>query len=124
MDRQILVRRLGLALVLVVIVLMLADFNNRVLELNRLTTQQELVASQATALFATQQALETQIAYATSIQAVEEWAYEEGRMTQNGDVLVVPLPGSEMLPTPTATPIPQETPLANWEVWWALFFDN
>jgi hypothetical protein len=65
--------------------------------------------------------LNTQIAYATSEGAVEEWAYVEGHMVRQGENLIVPLQpeGATQVPlvVPTATPIP----VSNWDIWMALF---
>jgi len=110
---------------IVVIILLMAEFNNRMTELNRLTVQRGQAAAQITSLVQTQAALETQIAHATSVAAVEEWAYEEGRLVRPGDNPVVPLPGSEEgSPTPVpSVPLESDGVVENWEVWYALFFD-
>ena len=108
---------------ILIIILILADFNNRMTELQRVTVQRERIAVQVTDLLSTQSLLETQIAQATSVAAVEEWAYEQGKMVRPGDELIVPLPGPSL--EPTATPVPEETPppADKWELWWALFFN-
>jgi hypothetical protein len=79
---------------------------------------------QATEASQTQIALQTQVAYAGSDAAVEEWARREGHYVLEGDQPVVPLgqPGSEPVVVPTPTVLP--TPMPNWQVWWNLFFDN
>ncbi len=108
------------ALVLGFLLLMgLFDRLTELSSLNRLEKTIEIEVAQNTA---TIQSLYTQIAYATSEAAVEEWAREEGHMARPGDVLIVPIaPGN-----PTAQgiiqPTPTQRPVANWEVWWALFF--
>ncbi len=107
---------------LVVLVMLLGDFNARIAELNRLRREHEQVATQLAALQETQTALKTQVAYATSEAAVLQNAYEEERMVRPGDVLVVPL--SPAVETPVPAVPPRQTPARyeNWEYWLALFF--
>jgi len=106
-----------------IVLVLMADFNNRVAAVNRLAQQREVVAAQATDLMAAQITLQARIEYATSEAAVEEWAYEEGRMVRPGDQLVVPLPVGEALPAPTPAAAAAAPPLENWQVWLAVFFD-
>jgi hypothetical protein len=108
---------------LAVLTLLVMDFNNRMAELKRLSSQHELVAAEVTSLVQTQTHLETQIAYATSEAAVMEWAYQEGHWLREGDVPVVPLPDGSA-PEPTAMPIPTQTQESNWQIWFSLFFDR
>ena len=109
---------------LIVLTLLVMDFNNRMAELRRLSDKREEVAVEATNLIQTQVQLETQIAYATSEGAVEQWAYEEGHMVREGENLVIPLeyPGFTPKVTilPTATPVPK----TNWQIWVSLFLES
>jgi len=109
---------------LIVLTLLVMDFNNRMAELRRLSDKREDVAVEATNLIQTQVQLETQIVYATSEGAVEEWAYEEGHMVREGENLVIPLeyPGFTPKVTilPTATPVPK----TNWQIWVSLFLES
>ena len=109
---------------LIVLTLLVMDFNNRMAELRRLSDKREDVAVEATNLVQTQVQLKTQIAYATSDAAVEEWAYEEGHMVREGENLVIPLeyPGftPEVTILPTATPEPK----SNWQIWISLFLES
>ncbi|GAB4581823.1 MAG: hypothetical protein Fur0022_45740 [Anaerolineales bacterium] len=118
-------RKILIGALLVIIILLMAEFNNRMTELNRLTEQRDRAAAQITSLVQTQVALGTQIAYATSVSAVEQWAYEEGKLIRPGDNPVVPLASGETQnPTPVpASPIQAGEVVENWEVWFALFFD-
>ncbi len=117
-------RRVAVFVGMLVLVLMVVDFNARLEELNLLRKHAEVLGGQATQAVQTQVALETQVAYAASNQAVEDWARTEGHMVQPGDEPVVPVgqPGTVPLQQPTATPPP--TPMPNWQVWWNLFFGN
>ena len=109
---------------LVVLAFLVMDFNSRMSELRRLRDKHEVVAQRVTNMVLTQVYLETEIAYATSEQAVREWAYQEGRMVRDGDVLIVPIPMAEITPTPMVVETPMAEVVSPWRVWWALFFDR
>ena len=107
-----------------VLILVVIEFNTRLEELNRLNDQRDQVRAIATQAMQTQIALNTQVAYAESTAAVDEWARTQGHYVQEGDQPVIPIgqPGSE--PVIVSTPIPTPTPMQNWEVWWSLFFSE
>jgi hypothetical protein len=118
------IRRVAVFAGIFILVLVLIEFNSRLEELNRLSDQREEVRAAATQAMQTQAALHTQVAYAGSTAAVEEWARTEGHYVQEGDQPVVPVgqPGSEPVIVRTPTPVP--TPMENWQVWWELFFSE
>jgi hypothetical protein len=118
------IRRVVIAIGILVLVFIVLEFNRRLEELNMLNAQSKLVQMQATQAVQTQLALQTEVAYAGSSAAVEEWARTDGHYIQEGDLPVVPLgqPGSVPIEASTPTPIPTQP--ANWEVWWNLFFGN
>lgn len=107
-----------------ILILVVIEFNTRLEELNRLSDQRDEVRAIATQAMQTQIALNTQVAYAGSTAAVNEWARTEGHYVQDGDQPVIPVgqPGSEPVIVATQSPIP--TPMQNWEVWWDLFFSE
>lgn len=107
-----------------ILILFVIEFNSRLEELNRLTEQRDNIRALATQAMQTQIALQTQVAYAGSDDAVEEWARTEGHLMQEGDQPVIPLgmPGSD--PVVVNTPQPTPTPMQNWEIWWTLFFEE
>jgi hypothetical protein len=115
-------RRVVIAIGILVLVFIVLEFNRRLEELNMLNAQKTLVQMQATQAVQTQLALQTQVAYAGSSAAVEEWARTDGHYIQDGDLPVVPLgqPGAPPIEASTPTPIPTQP--VNWEVWWDLFF--
>jgi hypothetical protein len=117
-------RRMAVFAGILVLILAVIEFNARLEELNRLNDQREDVRILATQAMQTQFALQTQVAYASSTAAVEEWARTEGHYVQEGDQPVVPVsqPGSE--PVIVSTPTPTPTPMQNWQVWWELFFSE
>ena len=117
-------RRVAVFAGIIILILIMVELNSRLEELNRLNDQLDQVRIAATHSVQTQVALQTQLAYAGSTQAVEEWARTEGHYMQEGDQPVVPIgqPGSNPIVIATATPIP--TPMQNWQVWWGLFFSK
>lgn len=118
------IRRLAIFIGLFILILVLIEFNSRLEELNRLDDQRDEVRNAATQVMQTQQSLQTQVAYAGSTAAVEQWARTEGHYIQDGDQPVIPVgqPGSEPVVLSTPTPLP--TPMPNWQVWWELFFSE
>jgi len=109
---------------LVVLTLLVMDFNNRMAEQRRLSDKREDVAVEATELRSTQVFLETQLAYATSIAAVEEWAYEEGHMVREGENLVIPLEYPGFTPQVTVIPTATPEPESNIQIWLSLFLES
>ena len=102
---------------LMVLILLVTDFNSRMAELTRLQGQKEIEQDRLAGLEATQADLFTQIAYATSDAAVEAWAREEGRLAQPGDHPIIPIPLGE---TPTVVEVAEINsfePLTKWDVW-------
>jgi hypothetical protein len=116
------VRRVAGMIGILALVFIVLEFNRRLEELNLLNKQNELVRVQATQAVQTQSALQTQVAYAGSTAAVEEWARTDGHYIQDGDLPVVPLGQPGAAPIESSTPVPVPTQMANWEVWWNLFF--
>ena len=102
--------------------LVMLDFNRRQAEAQRLEADRSVAATEVAQLEKEHSALQTQVAYATTDAAVVAWAHEQGKLTQNNEVLVVPL-----LPTPApspAAPPPQAPPpRPAWILWWDLFVD-
>ena len=115
-------RRVFIAAGILILMFMVMDFNTRLENLNRLNDQREVVREQATQAMQTELAMRTAVAYATSDQAVEDWARSDGHYQKPGDQPVVPLgqPGNEPVISSTPTPIP--TPMPNWLIWQELFF--
>jgi hypothetical protein len=117
-------RRAAVFLGIFILTLLVIEFNSRLEELNRLNDQRDETRVMATQSIQTQMSLQTQVAYANSTAAVDEWARTEGHYVMEGDQPVIPIvqPGSDPVIVPTPSPIP--TPMQNWEVWWSLFFDK
>ena len=109
---------------LVVLTLLVMDFNNRMAGLRRLSDKREDVAIEATDLRQTQVYLETQVAYATSEAAVDEWAYEEGHLVREGENLVIPLEYPGFTPKVTIVPTATPEPESNLQIWYSLFLES
>jgi hypothetical protein len=109
---------------LVTLSLLVMDFNNRMAGLRRLSDKREDVVIEATDLMQTQVYLETQIAYATSEAAVNEWAYEEGHLVREGENLVIPLEYPGFTPKVTVIPTATPEPESNLQIWYSLFLES
>lgn len=109
---------------LAILALLVIGFNNRMAEQRQLVAQAEKVHVELEALRQTDAYLDAQLAYANSDAAVEEWAYEEAHWIRPGDQPIVPISPSESTPIPPPVATPEPVEYANWQVWWALFFDD
>jgi len=116
------VRRVLVTIGIDVLVFLVLEFNRRLEELKLLTDQTQLVRTQATQAAYTLVALQTDVAYANSTAAVEEWARTDGHYVRDGDLPVVPVGVPGAAPIEISTPIPIPTPMQKWEVWFDLFF--
>jgi hypothetical protein len=100
------------------------DMNTRLFELRKNTILKEEVGAEATRLVNTQNALHTQIAFATSDLAVEQWAREDGHMVRSGDSAVVPIGAEGATAVPTPAPVASREVVQNWQMWLWLFVDS
>jgi hypothetical protein len=116
------VRRVLVLMGILILVFIVLEFNRRLEELNMLNRQNQMIQTQATQAIQTQFALQTQVAYAGSTAAVEEWARIDGHYIKDGDLPVVPVGQPGAAPIEASTPTPAPTQPANWQVWWDLFF--
>jgi cell division protein FtsB len=106
----------------IILILMMSDFSNRVSEVRRMDVQKETVSILNTQLVATEQEVQAEIAYATSASAVEKFARDEMKMIKPGDHPIEPMAPAESTPAPTPVVSITVEPVAKWEVWYALFF--
>jgi len=114
-------RNILIAVGLFIAVVLLVDFNRRMEELNRLTTKLDAVHAEGTTVMQTQVALLTQVAYATSDDAVEQWAYKN-KWVRVGEHPVDLVPSGSATATPEPPPVAQTESPSNWRIWWELFF--
>lgn len=101
---------------------MVLGLNSRIAEYFRLTGQREEMLQRIENLEATQAALKTEIAYANSDKAVEEWARTFERMVQPGDQVIIPLPPKDFTPDINYLATPAPPVGQNWQIWWELLF--
>ena len=113
-------KKAGLVLLAVVLFFLVLDLNSRLNELSRLSAQQHKAATVIAQLQSTLSVLDTQVAYAYSDAAVEEWAYGEGHMTRSGESLVVPIAPAGVTEVPTVVVTSTPEPVENWQIWLAL----
>jgi hypothetical protein len=109
---------------LVILVFVMMTLFGRISELARLVNQRNAVSTEIGNLEKTHVYLQTQVAYATSVRAVEDYAREEGHMALPGDKIIVPLPLPGETPQPKTVPVPTLKKYPAWQIWWALFFDQ
>jgi cell division protein FtsB len=101
---------------------MVLGLNSRISEYFRLTGQRDEMQQRIENLESTRVALETEIAYANSNKAVEEWGRTFERLVQPGDQVIIPLPPQDFTPEThyLSTPTPQID--QKWQIWWELLF--
>ena len=74
--RSFTLKQVGIAIALVILVLVVVDFNARLDTLHHREESVQTVRAEATAVMQTQMALQTAVAYATSDDAVRQYGYE------------------------------------------------
>ncbi len=109
-------------IIIIVVAFLMLDLNNRLAELFNLREQHGMIELQVTDMFATKQYLITKQAYATSVNAVQEWAREDGHMIQQGDHPIVPVAPAEGEATLEPFVFSSPTPVRNIDIWYELFF--
>ena len=117
-------KRVIVAALVIVLVLLLMDFNQRMVLLSKLRGQEKELTQRYAQLESTRDALKTKLAYVQSNEAAERWAREEAGMIQEGDIPIVLLPPSNTTPT---APTPQALvvdEVKKWEIWQELFFGD
>ena len=109
-------------IVIVILVFLMMDFNNRMVNMLQLGRQEKQLNTQVAALQQTKVKIEAQIAYATSDAAVEQWAREENRLVNEGDYPIIIMAPSGQIPTPTPRPVTAKVMLSNMQIWKELLF--
>ena len=117
-------KRLLLIGIIAILVLMMLDFNYRTQTMYALEAQQVMLETRQVQLQQTKDKLEAQIAYATSAQALEEWAREKNKQINSGDIPIILSAPENVTPTPTPQPTQQTVNFTNWEIWRELIFSH
>ena len=84
------------------------NLNSRLGEYFRLSSERDKLSSEVNDLTRPEVALDTQVAYATSDRAVEDWARNDAHLARPGDKLIIPVTPVDQTPVPvqqvTSTP--------------------
>ncbi len=115
-------RRIILIVVIVILVFLMMDFNNRMVRSLQLEKQEQQLNARIVALEQTKQRLEADIAYANSDRAVEEWAREEAKLINEGDVPIILQAQSSAAAALTPVPLTEIVELSRLEIWKQLFW--
>jgi hypothetical protein len=115
-------KQLIVVALLVLSFFLLMDLNTRLTVLFRLTGTYNEMKTDIYELESTKALLETQIAYATSDDAVRRFANDDRHWYQDKDVPVFPVPDPKSTPLASIQPTPTGMPVEHWQKWWALFF--
>lgn len=113
---------IGIAAIALLMLLMM-NLNSRLNEYFRLSSERDVKRTEVAHDRMTRVVMDTLVAYATSEQAVEDWARKDAHMIRPGDKFVVPVTPVGQTPPPRVQITPTVRTVENWEVWWALFFD-
>ena len=117
-------RRLITIVVIVILVFLMMDFNNRMSTMIRLNNEEAGLQTRIAELEATQVKLKDQIAYATSELALEEWARESNRMIKEGDHPIILLQPGNYIPQPTPTLQAEIKNRSRLDIWKELLFGD
>lgn len=122
----------GQILLIVLIVLgiqMVVGFSQRIVEGQRKYEELSRIQADVALLEAERRQLETEKTYYSSSAYINNWAHAEGKMIQQGEVLVIPLYDPDALPEEGELPVfsdsgveADEPAYPPFHYWWALFF--
>lgn len=116
-------RIIGIGSIVLLVILMM-NINSRLTEYFHLSSERDKLKVHVDDLQATKLALGVQATYANSDGIVVDWARNEAHMAQPGDHVFSPMTPPGITPTPQIETTPTVNPVENWQVWWALFFDE
>jgi len=117
-------KRVIVVVLVIVLVFLLMDFNQRMVLLSSLRSQEKELSEKYAQLESTRDALEAELVYANSDDAVEKWAREQAGMIQEGDIPIVLLPPSDPIIPEAPTQETTVDEVEKWEIWQELFFGN
>lgn len=115
-------RQILLLVGMVVAFYIVFDLSGKISAANEKVRERDQMSTRVVGYQQTQYYLETQIAYATQPAFIETYIRPEGHMVKPGDIPIIPLPGGTVQPTLQTVEAAQPTSVANWQIWWELFF--
>ena len=128
-SRRLTSVQLMLAFALTIGLVLILNFSSRIKLDRDLARIHAQFTAEIESLIADEKALNVELVYVKSDAYVEYWARDAGKMIRDGEVLILPQSiGTEstkprstvrLVEFETTTPDPE-----NWELWWALFFDE
>lgn len=118
-----------IAVILALGLLLTLNFSSRIQLDRELQDIHTEVLAEIADLQIEQQSLVEELKYVKSDAYVEYWARDDGKMIREGEILIIPQgihPNDA--PAPSAVQfvefVTTEPQPENWELWWALFFDE
>jgi len=115
-------RKLIAIILMIIFFFMLLGLNDRLTEYFKLSRQRDEIATEVYGLQSTEITLRTQMAYASSDHAVEDWARGEAHLAFPGDMVIVPLTPSVQSSSFSISATPTPSLLENWQIWKNLIF--
>ncbi len=115
-------KQIVVIVLLVLSFFLLMDLNTRLTVLFRLSHTYDEMKTSINELESTKQVLLTQIAFATSDEAVRRFANDDRKWYLENDVPVFPVQDPNATPLAFVQPTPAPLAVDHWEKWWALFF--
>ena len=121
--------QLILAVALAVGLVLALSFSSRISLDRDLARIHDQFSREIDILLARQEQLVAELEHVKSDAYVEYWARDEGKMVRDGEFLILPqsVGAAEYEPPPPRRLVDFETTRPkprNWELWWALFFDE
>ncbi len=129
-PQQITSLQIVFALILSIGLLLVINFSGRIARGQQMEAERRRLQATIDVLEREKIELLKERDYAANDASIEYWAHTEGKMVRDGEVLVIPIPGSIGAPTPVPTPpayLPTPVPepkTPGWHLWWNLFFDG
>jgi hypothetical protein len=115
-------RRVAYGVGILVFLVVVVRFQQRISEMNHLENQRKLIKTQEFYVLQTQENLITKVAYVNSDEAVKAWAYGEGRWYLPNETPIIIVPVESVTPVPDGVEYKPIDTTKNWQVWWELFF--
>jgi cell division protein FtsB len=116
--------RIWIIIAAVLGIIVIGDLNRRMTDSRRLEQDSSLLQTEVAWLEGENDRLATQIAEATSMAYIENWAHSQGKMVRPGERLIIPVPAAGYVPTPTPSSMSSGGTPFKWQVWWALLFGS